>query len=238
MEILKHHAGMKSTIRPSSRWKVRAFIERLSLKSLAGTRTALTIGCRCLRCLSSPHPPPKPQKAARPKQNERTKINYPSTSHPAGARFLMLWRWLEEQIKVKRLDEGELAAAQQQPKIAPDSAHRYEPGWVDYFRPGGDKRTSVGAEHRYVSTACQHGKHERCRLACKFCGTACVCGCGHQQKQTAIEKLKARRFEVEDAEPPACPICGDYCSCGGKGAPTVEPSPSAEATGSGEANPK
>lgn len=33
--------------------------------------------------------------------------------------------------------------------------------------------------HVYTSTACQHGLHDRCRKACKFCGTPCLCPCGH-----------------------------------------------------------
>lgn len=33
--------------------------------------------------------------------------------------------------------------------------------------------------HHYVSTACQHGLHDRCRRTCKFCETGCACGCGH-----------------------------------------------------------
>jgi hypothetical protein len=36
-------------------------------------------------------------------------------------------------------------------------------------------------EHRYVSTACQHGRHDQCRRTCKFCDAACGCGgCEHQ----------------------------------------------------------
>lgn len=31
--------------------------------------------------------------------------------------------------------------------------------------------------HVYTSTACQHGLHERCRKACKFCGVGCACSC-------------------------------------------------------------
>lgn len=33
--------------------------------------------------------------------------------------------------------------------------------------------------HAYLSTACLHGLHARCRLTCKFCGVMCSCGCGH-----------------------------------------------------------
>lgn len=32
-------------------------------------------------------------------------------------------------------------------------------------------------DHFYVSTACQHGLHRRCRQTCKFCHTPCICPC-------------------------------------------------------------
>lgn len=38
------------------------------------------------------------------------------------------------------------------------------------------------APHAYVSTACLHGLHDRCRLVCKFCSAPCSCGdpeCSH-----------------------------------------------------------
>lgn len=31
--------------------------------------------------------------------------------------------------------------------------------------------------HQYVSTACQHQLHARCRRTCKFCETYCLCAC-------------------------------------------------------------
>lgn len=31
--------------------------------------------------------------------------------------------------------------------------------------------------HRYVSTACQHERHEGCRVVCKFCEQLCLCRC-------------------------------------------------------------
>lgn len=34
---------------------------------------------------------------------------------------------------------------------------------------------TVTTDRVYVSTACQHGKHEQCRLRCKFCGADCGC---------------------------------------------------------------
>lgn len=34
--------------------------------------------------------------------------------------------------------------------------------------------------HHYVSTACLHGLHDRCRRTCKFCDTPCRCvDCDH-----------------------------------------------------------
>lgn len=31
--------------------------------------------------------------------------------------------------------------------------------------------------HRYLSTACHHGKHSECRKECKFCAAVCGCAC-------------------------------------------------------------
>jgi hypothetical protein len=35
----------------------------------------------------------------------------------------------------------------------------------------------VDAKHSYLSTACYHGQHERCRKRCKFCDATCECEC-------------------------------------------------------------
>lgn len=32
--------------------------------------------------------------------------------------------------------------------------------------------------HVYLSTACEHEKHELCRKVCKYCSAKCRCGCG------------------------------------------------------------
>lgn len=37
-------------------------------------------------------------------------------------------------------------------------------------------------EHIYLSTACLHDLHDRCRLVCKFCATECLCMC-HRPKE-------------------------------------------------------
>ncbi len=35
-----------------------------------------------------------------------------------------------------------------------------------------DERDEV---HYYISTACQHGRHDECRKVCKFCSGTCLC---------------------------------------------------------------
>lgn len=32
-------------------------------------------------------------------------------------------------------------------------------------------------KHMYISTACQHEKHDLCRHFCKYCQAACLCPC-------------------------------------------------------------
>lgn len=35
--------------------------------------------------------------------------------------------------------------------------------------------------HHYVSTACAHGQHRKCRALCKYCDTPCACTeCTHE----------------------------------------------------------
>jgi hypothetical protein len=38
-----------------------------------------------------------------------------------------------------------------------------------------------GDEHIYLSTACHHGLHDRCRKECKFCAVRCLCSCHKPQ---------------------------------------------------------
>lgn len=39
---------------------------------------------------------------------------------------------------------------------------------------------SAGGRHRYISTYCQHGRCEKCRLECKDCAAPCLCNrCDH-----------------------------------------------------------
>ena len=35
----------------------------------------------------------------------------------------------------------------------------------------------MSTEHDYLSTACHHDLHDRCRKECKFCATPCKCPC-------------------------------------------------------------
>lgn len=43
---------------------------------------------------------------------------------------------------------------------------------------GYDPKVVVGGpQHDYLSTACHHGLHERCRKTCKFCAAPCKCEC-------------------------------------------------------------
>ena len=55
--------------------------------------------------------------------------------------------------------------------------------------------------HEYVSTACQHDLHDRCRKVCKFCPAPCGCTCHQEVIQTEETTVAARRG------------CG--CSCHG-----------------------
>lgn len=45
-----------------------------------------------------------------------------------------------------------------------------------------DEFFETGNTHDYLSTACYHGLHERCRKECKFCATKCRCP-HHEEKQ-------------------------------------------------------
>ncbi len=65
--------------------------------------------------------------------------------------------------------------------------------------------------HVYLSTACQHGKHEECRLVCKFCGAKCTCGCGHETAMKAEDPkmcLCNPHAEPNTNRAPNCPIHG------------------------------
>lgn len=40
--------------------------------------------------------------------------------------------------------------------------------------------------HIYISTACQHDLHTRCRRVCKYCNEACLCLCHTRPKEIAV----------------------------------------------------
>lgn len=63
--------------------------------------------------------------------------------------------------------------------------------------PGAASTSSQGgdASHNYLSTACLHGLHDRCRENCKFCAAPCRCEC--HSVQPAPEDSKARAEEIE-----------------------------------------
>jgi hypothetical protein len=53
----------------------------------------------------------------------------------------------------------------------------------------------------YISTACQRGKHEHCRLNEKFSGEPCLCACGHPgagDPPPTYDELKAALQQAND----------------------------------------
>jgi hypothetical protein len=55
-------------------------------------------------------------------------------------------------------------------------------------------------DHDYLSTACYHGFHERCRLMCKFCNTLCHCNCHQELQNTSTSSLEARTEVLQSTE--------------------------------------
>jgi hypothetical protein len=53
--------------------------------------------------------------------------------------------------------------------------------------------------HDYLSTACYHKMHWRCRQFCKFCGVPCKCEC--HAKKVPVES----RY-IPDPEPEVAPV--------------------------------
>lgn len=37
--------------------------------------------------------------------------------------------------------------------------------------------TTLKEKHAYLSTACHHGEHGKCRVSCKYCPATCWCQC-------------------------------------------------------------
>jgi CHC2 zinc finger len=48
--------------------------------------------------------------------------------------------------------------------------------------------------HDYVSTACVHDRHERCRQFCKFCGVKCRCACHTTTTSSRIVDVVSARI--------------------------------------------
>lgn len=71
----------------------------------------------------------------------------------------------------------------------------------------GQLRGDASYPGHYVSTACQIGKHEHCRLSNKWSGEACQCKCGHalvdlptyEDLQREVNRMA--RFIVEHYDP-------------------------------------
>lgn len=72
----------------------------------------------------------------------------------------------------------------------------------------------MAEDHDYISTACQHELHDRCRKVCKFCDEACSCSC-HREENTVTEVLvlvQVRKQWWLDSELPWMIICpGEEC---------------------------
>ena len=66
-------------------------------------------------------------------------------------------------------------------------------------------------EHVYISTACLHEEHGRCRRTCKFCAALCQCEC-----HAMGEELSARESDWVFWPPPGETVdTGGKCTCGG-----------------------
>ncbi len=38
------------------------------------------------------------------------------------------------------------------------------------------------SSHKYISTACHHTLHTKCRMTCKFCESKCACLCHNREE--------------------------------------------------------
>jgi hypothetical protein len=56
--------------------------------------------------------------------------------------------------------------------------------------------------HQYVSTACQHELHDRCRKTCKFCAVACGCSC-HAGEDSVVKDYLTTQ-DAGEASNPQC----------------------------------
>ena len=48
----------------------------------------------------------------------------------------------------------------------------------------------------YISTACHHEQHEKCRLDCKFCDAPCRCTCHKGEGAVSRRRLAGTRWRV------------------------------------------
>lgn len=69
--------------------------------------------------------------------------------------------------------------------------YRAAPGGARCHRTVRDGVRPAVSDHDYLSTACFHAEHERCRRSCKFCSAQCRCHCHDSdlsnQQEGAIE---------------------------------------------------
>ena len=58
----------------------------------------------------------------------------------------------------------------------------------------GDCFGGVTMRHTYISSACQHARHKRCRVKCKFCTATCLCKCHAEHPSDLLRKHLDRQF--------------------------------------------
>src|SRR5687767_10005861 len=84
--------------------------------------------------------------------------------------------------------EGEVETTLLEPLEAAGFVRSYWGGgrkrwaWTDKGRAALSQRDQPGG-HDYLSTACFHGLHDRCRRECKFCAQPCRCECHSHDQQ-------------------------------------------------------
>jgi hypothetical protein len=76
-----------------------------------------------------------------------------------------------------------------------------------------DRRSGAAQEvspHQYISTACLHGQHEKCRRFCKYCKVPCACkGCAH------VEEVSPPSPEPRETDGHPVGWCCKHCYDGG-----------------------
>src|ERR1700722_16846223 len=79
-------------------------------------------------------------------------------------------------------------------------AHRYLPAALDALEKAEAELAAASYPGHYISTACQRGKHEHCRLTDKWTGEPCLCSCGHPgtgEPTTTYDELKSAIAKLE-----------------------------------------